>query len=160
MFENVDLKEAAERVAADEAAAERVAADEAAAERVAADEAAGKINLSDFTDFFKGGFSAAAAFTHLKSLEIQEGEVQGAEATARKLYTIIDRTPILSRLLYSQKELCDWFLVASFVGGKTVSVVAEVRGVKNSDVLAGIAEKAGEKFAGGILSRLAFWKRK
>lgn len=149
LFEAADLNAAIENEQETAAAAEQ--------EQFAADHEGEKIALEDFKKFFSGAFAAAGTVTHLKSLAVTEDEQAGADATAAKLYQIIDNTPVLSRLLYSQKAICDWFLIASFLAGKTVSVVAEVRGVENTDVVAAIAEKAGRSFVGGMLAKLKFW---
>lgn len=149
LFAAADLDAAIENEQATEAAAEQ--------EQFAAEHEGEKIAIDDFKKFFSGAFSAAGTVTHLKSLAITAEEQAGADATAAKLYQVIDNTPILSRLLYSQKQICDWFLVASFLAGKTVSVIAEVRGVENTDVVASIAEKAGRSFVGGMFAKLKFW---
>lgn len=139
-------------------AEETLSKEQAEAEFIAS--ASPVLSRDDFFSFFKSVFAAGSAVSGLNSLVIQEDET-GARLASDKLYNILEGSPVLRKLIENGGVLClDWFIILSWAGKKAVACVAEKAGTDTAGAVQKIAERAGNSFAGGVLNRLMFWRKK
>lgn len=139
-------------------AEEKLSKEQAEADFIA--NAAPVLSRDEFFSFFKSVFAAGSAVSGLNSLIIQDDEA-GARLASDKLYNVIEQSPVLRKLIENGGILClDWFIILSWAGKKAVACVAEKAGTDTAGAVQKIAERAGNSFAGGVLNRLMFWKKK
>lgn len=118
------------------------------------------MTADEFFSLFRSAFAGGSAITGLKSLEIGDDE-RGARLLSDKLYRIISGNSILRKLLENGGLMAlDWFIILSWAGKKTVSVVAEKTGTDKSGAVQVIAQAAGKGFIDGIISKFKFWGKK
>lgn len=117
------------------------------------------LTLEDFQSAFVGLFGVAATVTNVHALAVSDAERAGADKTAEKVYRLFEQSPTLRRwfLANGGAFVGDWVLIMSFIGKKSLDVVAEVRGCERKDVLTAAGEKIGRGVLSGLLGKLKFW---